>query len=193
MQTDGSRISWTQQQLEKIEHVEEIFRNHDMHDFRWIEIRQIVTAQWVRMKCMFGCGDYGKCAACPPNVPGVAECERFFSEYIHAVIFHFHTQLENPEDRHAWTAEITHTLLQVERAVFLAGYEKAFLLFPDNCHVCKTCAEERTDCKQPQQARPTPEALGVDVYATVRAAGYPIQVLPNYEQTMNRYAFLLVE
>ena len=42
-------------------------------------------------------------------------------------------------------------------------------------------------------ARPTPEALAVDVYSTVRAIGYPIQVLSDYTQEMNRYALLLIE
>jgi predicted metal-binding protein len=193
MPVHGSRISWTQQQLEEIECLEEIFRKHEITDFRWIETRQIVTAQWVRMKCMFGCGDYGQCAACPPNVPSVAECERFLGEYTHAVIFHFQKQMENPEDRHIWTAEINTRLLQVERDVFVAGYERAFLLFMDNCHLCKKCPGERVECKQPKMARPTPEAMAVDVFSTVRTVGYHIEVLPDYDQAMNRYAFLLVE
>ena len=42
-------------------------------------------------------------------------------------------------------------------------------------------------------ARPTPEAMCVDVYSTVRQVGYPIHVLSEYTQAMNRYAFLLIE
>jgi predicted metal-binding protein len=41
-------------------------------------------------------------------------------------------------------------------------------------------------------ARPCPEALGVDVFSTLRKAGFPIEVLTEYGQKMNRYAFLLV-
>jgi predicted metal-binding protein/ADP-ribose pyrophosphatase YjhB (NUDIX family) len=187
MQPNGNRISWTQQQLEEIELLEEMFRKREFTDFRWIETSHIVVAQWVRMKCMFGCGDYGQCAACPPNVPTVAECERFFSEYTHTVI------LGNPEERHKWSAEVNAKLLQLEREVFLAGYHKAFLLFMDNCHLCQKCPGEREECKQPKQARPTPEGMAIDVFSTVRAAGYPIQVLSDYSQPMNRYAFLFVE
>jgi len=33
----------------------------------------------------------------------------------------------------------------------------------------------------------------VDVYTTVRKVGYPIEVLTNYNDTMNRYAFLLID
>lgn len=193
MQTHGNRISWTQRQLEEIERLEEIFRKHDVADFRWIEASQIVTAQWVRMKCMFGCGAYGKCAACPPSVPNVDECERFFSEYTHAVIFHFQKLMENPQDRHAWSATVNARLVKLERDVFVAGYQKAFLLYMDGCTLCKECPGVRTECKQPRSARPTPEAMAVDVFSTVRAVGYNIEVLPDYEHAMNRYAFLLVE
>jgi hypothetical protein len=35
--------------------------------------------------------------------------------------------------------------------------------------------------------------MAVDVYATVRQYGYPIEVLRDYSQAMNRYAFLLIE
>ena len=33
----------------------------------------------------------------------------------------------------------------------------------------------------------------MDVFATARSLGYPIEVLTDRSQTMNRYAFLLVE
>ena len=83
--------------------------------------------------------------------------------------------------------------MKLERDVFVAGYEKAFLLFMDGCSLCKECPGERTECKQPRMARPTPEAMAVDVFSTVRSAGFRIEVLSNYEQAMNRFAFLLVE
>jgi hypothetical protein len=35
--------------------------------------------------------------------------------------------------------------------------------------------------------------MAVDVYATVRQYGYPIEVLKDYGQPMNRYAFLMIE
>jgi hypothetical protein len=41
--------------------------------------------------------------------------------------------------------------------------------------------------------RPEADALGVDVYTTVRKLGYPIEVLSDYKQAMNRYAFLLID
>lgn len=145
------------------------------------------------MKCIFGCASYGKNATCPPNTPPVDECRRFFEGYRRGVVFHFEKSVDRPEDRHAWTKKVNRDLLELERKVFLLGYQKAFLLFMDSCDMCSSCAGTREECKQPKKARPTPEALGMDVFATVRQYGYPIEVLTDYTQSMNRYAFLLIE
>jgi predicted metal-binding protein len=173
--------------------LEALFHRHGYADFKWIEPHNMVVAQWVRMKCVFGCAEYGRNAACPPNVPSVSECRQFFNEYGSGVIFHFEKRVERPEDRHAWTKEVNQGLVGLEREVFLLGYQKAFLLFMDSCNLCAECPGMREECRQPRMARPTPEAMGVDVFSTVRQHGYPIEVLRDYAQTMNRYAFLLIE
>lgn len=173
--------------------LEALFAQHGYLDFRWIKPADIVVAQWVRMKCTFGCGNYGKCASCPPNTPSVAECRQFFSEYGTAAIIHFEKKVDRPEDRHAWSSEVNRGLLKLERAVFLAGYEKAFLLFMDSCALCGDCPGIRQECMNPRLSRPSPESMGMDVYSTVRKYGYPIEVLSDYSQVMNRYAFLLIE
>jgi predicted metal-binding protein len=154
--------------------------------------QNIVVSLWVRMKCMFGCKEYWKNACCPPNTLPVQECRSFFSEYSEAVVFHFEKKFENLEQRHEWTKGINERLLSLKHEVFFAGNPKAFLLFMDSCNVCTDCAEERVKCKNKGSARPTPEAMGVDVFSTVRALGYPIKVLRAYSEAMNRYAFLLV-
>jgi predicted metal-binding protein len=177
----------------KHDHMEHLFNKHGFSDFKWMNPKNIIVSQWVRMKCMFGCRDYGKNAACPPNVPSVIECEKFFNEYSEAVVFHFQKQVEKPEDRHAWTKKVNSALLKLERQVFLAGYERAFLLFMDGCSFCADCTEEREKCQQPQLSRPTVEAMAVDVYTTVRQIGYSVHVLAEYSQPMNRYAFLLIQ
>ena len=173
--------------------LEQLFREHGCADFVWMNPQDIVVAQWVRMKCTFGCGEYGHNASCPPNTPSVPECRQFFSEYSDAVIFHFPKAVENPDDRHAWSRGVNLGLVKLERAVFLAGYPRAFLLAMDSCSLCTECTGTRAACKSPRQSRPSPEAMAVDVFSTVRKVGYPIQVLSDYTQTMNRYAFLLIE
>jgi predicted metal-binding protein len=173
--------------------LESVFQRHACTDFRWIDPRLIIVAEWVRMKCLFGCPHYGKGAVCPPNTPPVDQCERFFREYRDAVLFHFAGTVSKPEARHAWTHAIDERLLDIEREIFLAGYRKAFLLFCSSCRLCPECAPARADCHSPLRSRPAPEGMAVDVFATVRQYGLPIEVLPDYDREMNRYAFLLIE
>jgi predicted metal-binding protein len=179
--------------MNKHAQLEALFAEQGYKDFRWIKPQDMVVSQWVRMKCTFGCGKYGRNATCPPNVPSVSECRRFFDEYSTAVIFHFEKTVDKPEDRHSWSRGVNLELVKLERAVFLAGYEKAFLLFMDSCSICDECPGVREACKNPRLARPSPEAMAVDVFSTVRQYGYPIQVLSDYSQAMNRYAFLFIE
>jgi len=173
--------------------VEEKFLAHNFKDFKWIDPKDIVTSHWVRMKCMFGCDEYGKTATCPPNLPSVSECEKFFQEYREAVIFHFEKKVPKPEDRFAWTRKVNLKLLKLEREIFLSGYKKAFLLFMDSCNICDECPGVKEKCKEPELSRPSPEAMCIDVFATVRQLDYPIEVLSDYTQKMNRYAFLMIE
>ena len=172
--------------------IDDILRSHKYTDYKWVDPKKIIVAQWVRLKCMFGCGEYGHGGACPPNTPSVAECERFFNEYSDAIILHFEGKMDKPKDRHAWSAKINTKLVKLERAVFLSGFERAFLLFMDSCCFCKECTGRRETCEQPRMARPAPEAMAVDVYSTVRQFGFEINVRTDYDQKMDRFAFLMV-
>ncbi len=66
---------------------------------------------------------------------------------------------------------------------FLAGCYKAFAFLCGPCRLCKTCIvtkQERgkvVECKHPDLARPAMEAAGIDVFATARAAGLPIEAV----------------
>ncbi len=173
--------------------LDEIIKSHGFQEYKWVDPQNIIVSQWVRFKCMFGCDSYGVTASCPPNTPSIEECREFFKEYETAIIFHFPLKLEDPENRHEHFRKVNQQLYQLERAIFLAGYQKAFLLFVDECTLCEECTGIRDRCKNKIESRPTMEGLGIDVYQTARKFGYPINVLPDFEQEMNRYAFILVE
>lgn len=173
--------------------LEALFREHGYEDFTWIDAGSIVVAQWVRMKCRYGCDGYGRHRTCPPNVPSVADCRELLGEYSTAVVFRFEKLLDDPEDRRDWAKSIYEELLALERGVFVSGYEKALMLPMSSCHLCPECESAEEECPRPEGARPPAEALAVDVFSTVRGYGLPIEVLSSYDQPMNRYAFLLIE
>ena len=179
--------------MKSIDKVEQIFSKYNCKNFKWIDPKKIIVAQWVRMKCKFGCDEYGKSAVCPPNTPDVSDCEIFFREYSKAVIFHFAITVKKPQDRFKWTKKINSKLIKLERDIFLKGFPKTFLLYMDTCILCPDCVVDKSRCKYPKIARPAAEALAVDVFSTVRQFGFPIDVLYDYCQKMNRYALLMVD
>jgi len=174
------------------EQIEGLAQQRGFVDYRWLGRGQTVVAEWVRMKCTYGCPHYGQLGACPPNLPSVSACRRFFEEYEWGLVLHFAQRSPSREARHEWARQVNQRLLELEHAVFLAGYYKAFLLLMDTCRVCDSCAPTRAECANPRAARPTPEGMCVDVFTTVRKLGYPIEVLRDREEEMNRYAFLMI-
>ena len=173
--------------------LERVFLEHGLTDFRWIVATDIVVAEWVRFKCTWGCKSFGARANCPPNAPSVDECRRLFEGYNLAAVFHFVKAVSKPEEQYEWTKGLNAMLLGAERSVFLAGYYKTLALYVGSCRLCSECTAIRTECRNKMSSRPVPEALGVDVFTTVRKVGYPIAVLTDPEQEMNRYGFILVE
>jgi predicted metal-binding protein len=81
----------------------------------------------------------------------------------------------------------------LEREVFLSGFYKAFTFTAAPCNLCEECKNTRRECRNPLVSRPTLEAFGVDVYATARKLGYPLQVVKGYKEDTNRFGLLLVE
>jgi predicted metal-binding protein len=87
----------------------------------------------------------------------------------------------------------------LEEKIFLAGYYKAFAFLCGPCWICKQCAVVKLKrgkpaaCKHPNLARPAMEAAGIDVFATARAAGLPIEVVRSEKDRQDYYSLVLVE
>jgi predicted metal-binding protein len=174
------------------EDLDQLIRLHGFADYKWIVPQQdIVVAQWVRFRCMFGCNNYGNNGACPPVVPSIEECRNMIYGYENAVMFHFPMQSVNQDDITTLMAR----LVKLEREVFLAGCYKAFLLQLGSCELCKGCVavDTRAKCVNKSMSRPGADAMGVDVYKTAHNVGYPIQVVKDHSDVTNRYAFLLID
>ena len=173
--------------------LERFFQEAGLTDYRWLHPCEIVIEEWVRFKCTWGCHEYGRRANCPPNQPSVAECERFVRGYSVGAVFHFSRVISTDEENTEWAKRLNHALVEAERTVFLAGYYKAFAIYIDPCCICGECAGSKIECRNRMKSRPGADSLGIDVYATVRKLGYPIQVVAERGQLVNKYGFVLIE
>jgi predicted metal-binding protein len=145
-----------------------------------VKASSVATAGWVRLKCQYGCGGYGSSLCCPPNTPTPEQTRKIIDGYETALLAHFKVN-----------GSATKAMVTLERETFLEGYHKAFAFGAGPCLLCKSCHED--GCKHPDRARPSMEACGIDVYATARGNGLPIQVVRDEESEQNYYGLLLVE
>lgn len=149
-------------------------------DARVINPASIVTAAWVRLKCWFGCGGYNSSLCCPPHSPKPNETREVIDCYNRAILIHCRS-IGSPKK----------IVVDLEREIFLDGFHKAFGLGDGPCRLCDKCNLEK--CVHPRQARPAMEACGIDVYATARANGFPIEVVRDRSCDQNHYGVILVD
>jgi predicted metal-binding protein len=152
-----------------------------------IPVRNVVTAEWVRLKCQFGCGGFGKRLCCPPHTPTPEQMKRVLFGYRHALLY---TYICTPSDYRRKRLRMQRLVPAIERALFLDGYYKAFGLVAGPCRLCKVC-DVTSRCKHPYQARPSMESCGIDVYATARNSGMKLEVA-THEDGPSKYINLIL-
>ena len=148
--------------------------------------RSIVTAQWVRLKCQFGCLHFGRSLCCPPHAPTPEVTRKVIDSYEKAILLH--RRLKKDER----TKDFNEILGHLEIEIFLDGYYKVFSMGSGRCFLCKEC-DPSSPCRYGRVARPSMEACGIDVFKTVRDNGFPIEVLRSREEERNIYGVILVE
>jgi len=145
-----------------------------------IDPQSVVTAAWVRLRCQYGCGGYGSNLCCPPYTPTPEQTRAVLDGYRRALLIHC-----KPE------TDVEGLVVSLEREVFLAGYYKAMGFGAGPCSLCDSCNLKR--CTHAEKARPAMEACGIDVFATARANGFPIEVVVDETRDQNYYGLVLVD
>ena len=151
-----------------------------------IDPHSIVTAEWVRLKCQFGCTGFGFSHCCPPHTPTPDVTRRVIDSYRKAILLH--RRLKKGER----SRDLTQRVVRLEREIFLDGYYKAWGMGAGPCRLCQTC-HLSAPCRRGFEARPSMEACGIDVFKTARDHGFPIQVVRSYDEERNCYGVILVE
>jgi predicted metal-binding protein len=182
-------------------------------DLRLIPTEIIVVADWVRLKCRYGCDNYGKHLSCPPFSPTPQETRAALSEYRNAVLARFEAKPDSKlPPKHANKAlsnslvKMQKTVAELERTAFLAGYYKAFGMNAMPCALCETCVIEEMQkkdqavfeldgvkCKNMEIMRPPMEACGIDVFKTLQNAGYKPHVLKDFRETVELFGLILLD
>ncbi len=152
-----------------VEILEKIALENGANSVSLVSVNDIFVEEWTRQKCKYGCSMYGKNFMCPPYSPAPLETRKVLKGYTHALIveFVFHENKQKMNDS---------IMLELERKSFLNGFYKAFSYTTGPCKLCKICVGKEISnqykCKNKKDARPSMESCGIDVFKTVKKAGY---------------------
>jgi len=151
-----------------------------------IKAEDVVVSDWVRLKCQYGCDGYGKSLTCPPYSPTPEQFRNVLKGYERAILLKF-----SPKGHEGDWKDPHDVVVKLEREAFLSDYHSAFGVACGPCPHCDECNLKR--CVNPGLARPSMEACGVDVFSTVRKAGFNLEVLKSRDDRPTYFGLLLVQ
>jgi predicted metal-binding protein len=160
----------------------------------------VVVDERVTLKCRVPlCTSYGRNLMCPPAVMSPAETRAALGRYTDVLVVQLAiplTQAGVDEDlggrgyaeahdaagglpglRESQNA-LAGLMTGLERDAFKLGYRFAAALSGGECVLCEACVGQGSGeaCRHPFAARPSMEAVGIDVVATARAAGLDVEL-----------------
>ena len=161
--------------------------------FSWAKIispKNVVVAEWVKLKCQYGCNCFGTCLTCPPFSPTPDYIKRMLKFYSQALIliFDIPSYAKEKERRRKMRKEIA----KIERQMFLDGYFKVFGMASGPCNLCLEC-DITKPCKFEELARPSMEACGIDVYTTLAKVGYKLKVVKDTQEKCQYCGLILID
>jgi predicted metal-binding protein len=160
----------------------------------------VAVDERVRLKCLVPrCASYGRNLLCPPAVPTPDEMRGIVARYRLALVVQQPIPVDATavdeafggrsyaEAKAGGQAEVDGVktsqtgfaalMSTLEREAFGLGYRFAAAFAGGECVLCEECVGQGSSepCRHPFEARPSAEALGVDLVATAEAAGLDIE------------------
>lgn len=151
-----------------------------------IHVKDIAIDDRVRFQCCFsGCRDYGKKLMCPPKTPSVDEFRKVLAKYYMGLLVQVEGKII---DRNNWEPETDQFALKLhdiiyklEKKAFSYGFPFAAGLIGGSCKLCEMCPGEKdlnAQCIKREKARPSMEAMGIDVMTTCKNTGMNVTFSP---------------
>lgn len=136
-----------------------------------IPAEQIVLSGEFRTICESNsCGKYGRCWMCPPHVGDIGALMERVRSFRHGLLYQTISDLEDSFDIEGMLdAGLRHAQLsqRIEKSGAFAGAH--LHLTCGGCRLCARCAKlDDMPCRFPEDALPSMEAYGIDVYNTAK-------------------------
>lgn len=137
-----------------------------------IDAKEVVLSPVFRDICASnGCGMYGRCWMCPPDIGEIEKLMEQVRQYRFGMLYQTIADIEDSFDiegmqdagkKHAWLSQRIESFL-------MPVLEKHLHLTCGGCRLCDRCAKaDGLPCRKPEQALPSMEGYGIDVYNTCK-------------------------
>jgi predicted metal-binding protein len=160
----------------------------------------VVVDERVRLKCRVPlCSHYGHNLMCPPNVMAPDETGAVLRRYDDVLVVQgdipvtqqqvtdtceglpyaeAHGRLDGLGALRDSQNDFMALMTALESDAFKMGYRYAAAFSGGECVLCEECVGQASDepCRHPFAARPSMEAVGIDVVATAEAAGLHVEL-----------------
>ena len=146
-----------------------------------IPVSQVIVDERVRLKCQVPlCDSFHKNLMCPPFVMPVEEFRKVLACYEEAILLQTEGVIDVQNDNGKPGRDVfapagrLHDLVNLgEREAFRSGFRFAAGLIGGCCRLCEVCVaiDNSRSCRFPFRARPSMEAMGIDVVATLEQSG----------------------
>ncbi len=170
----------------KVKKIAETLKKKGASEVKLIKTSDIVVDDRVRLKCQIPvCESYGRNLMCPPYAPSVSDFRAALENFDKGLLIQVTVPLDRKPIGKAKAifdpARVLHEIVNMgERLCFEAGYRFATGLIGGHCRLCKECVAVHFEshCRHPFRARPSMEAMGIDVVATAENAKLPVSPFP---------------
>lgn len=161
----------------------------------------VVVDERVNLKCRVPlCSGYGHNLMCPPAVMPATDTRAVLRRYGDALVVQLDIPLtqEGVDEQHFEgrtyaearsdadhidglrdsQSRFARIMTDLEREAFKLGYRYAAAFSGGECVLCDECVGQASgeSCRHPFEARPSMEAVGIDVVATAEAAGLRVEL-----------------
>ena len=158
----------------------------------------IIPAESIVLNAVFrdicksnGCGMYGRCWMCPPDVGDIEPLMAEVRSYKHGLLYQTISDIEDSFDIEGMQdAGHRHVLVSQRLEAFLMlELGKHLHLSCGGCRVCERCAKlDGLPCRDPERAMPSMEGYGIDVYNTCKPT--PLKYI-NGQNTVTYFGIVL--
>jgi len=170
-----------------LQRIFDALKDEGASEVRLIPARSIVVDERVRLKCQIPlCNTYGRNLMCPPKLPSIEDFRKALARFSRGILIQVSASIPEQSDGKLsedvfGPAKKLHELVNMgEKMAFEGGLHFATGLIGGCCRLCVECVAVpgETKCRFPFKARPSMEAMGIDVFSTLEKVGLPLSGLP---------------